>query len=166
MGYGVAAYSVNTKKLDSIFMHSDQRVRDAAINAGKRTDGEFLSAAKELIEEGKATKDELGNEYFYAIEGIILKIGTFMPSKNWYPVEVDVFAKLEEDFQNLDSLMAFPIPEPDDFPWVLALPNNSMTADFLEKIKLKLNDEGLYNEFESWINIAKQQEEDLVLYLY
>ncbi|MFK8010121.1 MAG: hypothetical protein AB8H03_27450 [Saprospiraceae bacterium] len=166
MGYGVAAYRVNLELLSSTFKNSEKEVRDKAIQAGISKHCSNVDIVKELIEDGKASNGDLGHEYFYAIEGIISKIGVFLPARNWSPVGIDEYGELESEFQNMDKLLPFKIPEPDDFPWVLALPRNLMTDELSTKIKAKLNDEGLFNELQKWIDEANQNDQDLVLYLY
>jgi len=166
MGYGVAAYRVDLKLLSDIFKHPNKEVRDKAIAAGLSNHCKNSAIVKELVEEGKAASSDLGAEYFYAIEGIISKIGTFLPARNWSPVELDAYGKLEADFQGLNSLLSVKLPEPDDFPWVLALPRTSMTEELLTTIKSKLADDGLFEELQKWIGEAVENNQELVLYLY
>lgn len=166
MGYGVAAYRVNLKLLSSTFKNPDKKVRDKAIQAGTSKHCKDVTIVKELIEEGKASNGDLGHEYFYAIEGIISKIGVFLPARNWSPVGIDDYGKLESEFKNIDTLLPFHVPESDDFPWVLALPKTLMTDEFKTKIKSKLDDDGLFHELQKWMDDAYQNDQDLVLYLY
>ena len=166
MGYGVAAYRVSLKLLSSTFKNPEKEIRDEAIKAGMSKHCGAINLVKELVEEGTAINGDLGHEYFYAIEGIISKIGVFLPARNWSPVGIDSYGELESDFQNLDKSLPFSIPEPDDFPWVLALPRDLMINELSTKIKSKLNDEGLFSELQKWIDEASQNNQDLVLYLY
>jgi len=166
MGYGVSAYRVNLELLSSTFKNPEKEVRDKTIQFGISKHCNDVDIVKELIEEGKASKGDLGHEYFYAIEGIISKIGVFLPARNWSPVGIDKYGELESEFQNIDKLLPFKIPEPDDFPWVLALPRNLMTDELSSKVRAKLNDDNLFDELQKWINGALQNNQDLVLYLY
>jgi len=166
MGYGVTAYRVDLELLSATFKHPSKEVRDKAIVAGMSKHCNNSAIVKELVEEGKAASGDLGQEYFYAIEGIISTIGTFLPARKWSPIEIDAYGKLETDFQNLDSFLSVTIPEPDDFPWVLALPRTAMTKELSAKIQSELADGGLFEEFQKWIAEATENNQDLVLYLY
>jgi len=166
MGYGVTAYRVELGKFSNILKSPEKDIRAHAINAAKSKHCEDLDIIKELVEEGKASNGNLGHEYFYALEGMISKIGVPMYASYWYPVEIDSYGMLEEDFQSLDSLLPFSIPEPGDFPWVLALSKNDMTTDLSNKLKAKLNDDNLSEELQKWMDEAVSNNQDLVLYLY
>ena len=166
MGYGVTAYSVSLKTISSLFKSPEADVRDVAIRYGLAKHCKNEAIVKELIKEGTATNGGLGHEYFYAIEGMMQGIGIPMYARHWYPVRSSTFGLLEGDFQNLNSLLSIDIPEPGDFPWVLALPNDAMTSELSDKLKVKINDDELFEELQSWINQAKEENRDLVLYFY
>lgn len=166
MGYGVAAYRVNLELLTSLFKNPEQEVRDKAIQAGISKHCSDATIIKELIEEGKASNEERGHDYFYAIEGVISKIGVFIPARDWSRIAIESYGALESEFQTMHHVIPFDIPEPDDFPWVLVLPQNLMTDELSTTIKARLKDDRLFDEFQEWINKAKQNNQDLVLYLY
>ena len=166
MGYGVTAYRVKLKALATMFNSDDKAVRREATRAALAKHCKNEEIVKELVEEGKASNSGLAHEYYYAIEGMMGMIGVPMYARHWSPVDVNTFGQLEEEFQNFGDLFPFDLPEPDDFPWVLALPYTAMTIEVANKLEAKLNDKQLFDELNHWIEEAKKEERDLVLYFY
>ena len=174
MSYGIMPYRVNLARVGTRFGNEKTAKRQKARNACFRhlsqydTDGSNVmnhTLVKEMINEAKASHQNCGHRYWYALKGLIEDMGRLLNNRAWYPASADFFWD-NPFFKLYDIDSPMEIPEPDDFPVVFVLRYAAMSDDFLAMCEEKLEDEEQLSEMKSWIKQAKRYRQDLVLFYH
>ncbi|MCI5054716.1 MAG: hypothetical protein MRY83_01340 [Flavobacteriales bacterium] len=173
MSYGIMPYRVNLERLSTRFGNPKSNKRSKARLACKEAvrgmdddeDVSFDEIIKEMIDEAKASHENLGYMYWYALKGLIEDLGSFMTNSSWYPASCDIFYDSKDiTLYDIDSPMD--IPTPDDFPTVFVFRKENMKEENIADLLNSLEDSDQKREFNHWIEEAKRYKQDLVLYYH
>lgn len=167
-------YRVNLARVGTRFGNEKTNKRTKAKNACLRYLHDFEDEAgglsnraliSEMIDESKASHQNLGYKYWYAIKGLVEYLGGHLNNNAWYSASADFFWD-NPFFKLYDIDSPMEIPEPDDFPVVFVLRYAAMSDDFLAMCEEKLDDEEQLIEMKEWVKKAKQYRQDLVLFYH
>ena len=186
MGYGIMPYRVNLDRVTSLIGTSKEHVREDvksycsrrasridSLSSSGENDPKFMDIVEELLD-GKATHKHYGFMYWYAIEDFIKMCGTMMVNTELVSVragDMDFFFRKFKMNNHFRSPLTFSIPTPDEFPTVLVKLSSEideflMTTFKEAPLKFPQFSETEYEQIQSWLVEAKQNEQDLVLYYY
>jgi hypothetical protein len=173
MGYGIMPYRVSLGRLATRFGNPVAKKRNQARRACLRVQSQMDDlfdhwdiSYKDVVEdllEGKASYENAGAMYWYAIKQIIEDLGRWLPNSEWYPADADaIWNAPEVKLYDIDSPESF--PSPDDFPTVFVVRSERLEA-FHEGLKDKV-ETAQWNEVGYWVKEAKRYRQDLVMFYH
>ncbi|MEM9220317.1 MAG: hypothetical protein AAGD25_39075 [Cyanobacteria bacterium P01_F01_bin.150] len=105
-------------------------------------------------------------KHWYILELLIQELGKLMNNGNWYPANIDpMYGYAEFRMFYLDDPSRINLDSPDDFPVVFTIQQKNFKSA-LKNIKESYADHAQVSEFESWINEARDNKQDIILYYY
>lgn len=174
MSYGIIPYRVSLSRLNSRFgitnsskkssIRKKCRAFASAIDdLGSDHDPLMMDLVEELLQ-AKASHENMGFKYWYALKGFIQDLGQFLYNSCWYPADPQIFYDMPE-FTMFDIDSPMKIPTPDDFPMVFTLRNEKMTDALTNSFDGKITDDQKY-QIVSWIREARRYDQDIVFYYH
>lgn len=130
----------------------------------EENDPAYMDLVEELLD-GKATHENMGAKYWYAIKEMAESLGKWLNNSEWYPASPDLFWNHSAiHLYDIDAPMI--VPSPDDFPAVFTLRNADMTDELLEEFKNLIEDEAQFRQFSGWVTDARRYKQDLLMFYY
>jgi hypothetical protein len=179
MSYGIQPYRVDLQKIRQQYGTTDADLKEK-ISASCESwledlDDDFSSddgwiASKTLLTDfldGTWQKPD-GNaaKHWYIIELLIKGFGKLLSNRHWYPAGISpMYDYSEFRMYYLGPNSLIPVSSPDDFPVVFTIEraNFDQAMDHIQK---DYPDPDQQAEFASWIEAAREHDQDLVLYYF
>lgn len=181
MAYGILPYRIDLTDIEDLFGVSKtipaikDRIMQSAPHGAGLLDRDFpvedgwMKAEDILINflDGVVVNyGENTTKHWYVIELLIQMFGQSLPNAQWYPAGIDPFYSIDcFRMYRIAKNRTFNLPSPDGFPAVFSVEYN-LLDEALEQIKQADFDPAQIAEFESWVQLAKEDEQDLVLFYF
>ncbi|NME68880.1 DUF7691 family protein [Flammeovirga aprica] len=179
MGYGIMPYRIDLGYIKTCYGVNDEGVKKDLIQKAsydlKRIDENLeiedgwekaINILTEFLE-GKASKEVYsGAKHWYILESLIKILGFPCDNSNWYPTSIDPLFNFNEfKMYTIDSENKINIPAPDDFPVVFTIERAHFNTA-LNSMKNSEYEEDQILQFIKWVELAREKNQDLVLYYY
>ncbi|KXX67564.1 hypothetical protein [Flammeovirga sp. SJP92] len=178
MGYGIMPYRIDLGYIKTCYGVNDDDVKKELIQKTsyelERIDDNLevedgWEKAVDILTEfldGKASEAYNGAKHWYILESLIKILGFTCNNSYWYPIGIDPLFNLNEfKMYTIDSENKISLPASDDFPVVFTVERNNFNTA-LHSIRNSDFEEDQILQFISWIDLAKEKNQDLVLFYY
>lgn len=179
MAYGIQPYRVDLQTIQQQYGTSNESLKEKIIASSQSQledlDDDFSSDEGWIDSQTLMTDFLNGNwqktnensaKHWYIIELLIKGFGKLLPNGQWYPANTSPMYDYSEFRLNyLGANSPIPISSPDDFPVVFTIERSNFDQA-LAHIQADYPDHDQQAEFASWIEAAREHDQDLVLYYF